>query len=323
MTARKPSLPDRILAALAEHPGSTTRELAPHLGPMRSNELNVALSTLVSRGRVRHEGERGTRRYFAVDLPKPVVADTPPKAAKPRKAKAEVQQAAQEQSQPAAAKPIEPNRLLDGFSVGTPRFRVLADDDPIELLACAIEQHLEIEGGWHRTPALAKALAEERKDVAKALHWLIERNRAMRRQVEGGEGNEYALWAPPATAKPAPIDPPATLDSGPLTDTHGAIADTPAVDTLAAGDAAAAAIRGANVVAKASRDLLRDEIRVDLLDLVNGIALDLEDLVGHACDERAGHDAIKALAGAAGMARRAHIDLLRANPARTTPGAPS
>jgi hypothetical protein len=51
---------------------------------------------------------------------------------------------------------------------------------------------------------------------------------------------------------------------------------------------------------------------ITVLDLANGIALDIEDLIGRACDQQADYRAIKALAGAAGMVRRAQLELLRA-----------
>lgn len=45
---------------------------------------------------------------------------------------------------------------------------------------------------------------------------------------------------------------------------------------------------------------------------LNILALDIEDLIGRACDQQADYRAIKALAGAAGMVRRAQLELLRA-----------
>lgn len=368
-----PSFTARVLEELRARPGITCGALSKALETagcvLGRNEPSASLHNLVKQGRARHEGAQPNRRYYAVQA-SAVEATLPVAAAMARKPEAPTVAGGMPDRPPPAAPPAPR---------GGP-----ASDDPIAQLADVIEQHLELEGGWHRSAVLAKDLDEEQFKVARALAMLDAGGRTSSRQAAGTTAREFAHpqsaaaidWkraeaervaeereranaAAQASAERVAdliaARPAASIETGPLEDSHGPIAtesrgtgdtvQSPVVDqecaepTEPAAEAPPAAIPDAVVDAAltlglvqsdlqlselAARESARvtaperrwrtpyDDLAITLLDLVAGIATDIEDTIGRACDQRIDHRAIKALAGAAGMVRRAQIDLLRA-----------
>lgn len=291
-----PSLRDRIVAALRENPGSTAQQLAEQIGGLAKNEPASTLNILCKQQRVRHEGEWPARRYFAHDGERVKL---------PRTGKRKKSDADSGLTKPADAEPGEG-----------------ADSS---LLLEQVETTLKSLGHWCTPGFISITMDLDRSAVTKALERLVADGRAVWRFVSTLEKcKQYAhscmtddpIGYPeePAAAPPAPQ----AIESGPLTDIHGPIAGE-GLRELAARDAASTA----TVPTDAPVDLASPRptgIAIDaagdpvitVLDLANGIAIDIEDLIGRACDQRADYRAIKALAGAAGMVRRAQLELLRA-----------
>ena len=304
-----PSLRDRIVAALRENPGSTAQQLAEQIGGLAKNEPASTLNILCKQQRVRHEGEWPARRYFAHDGERVKL----PRTGKRKKSDADS----------GIPKPDDA-----GAESASPQ-------DPAAFLA-RVEQWLEKNcGTWYAPGFVATAMGADKGAVATALEQLVESGRAVSRPVSSlGRTKQYLHRAgycqaaesehpaasdalqtlEPAAAPPAPQ----AMESGPLTDTHGPIAGE-GLRELAARDAASTV----TVPTDAPVDLAWPQptgMAIDaagdpvitVLDLANGIAIDIEDLIGRACDQQADYRAIKALAGAAGMVRRAQLELLRA-----------
>lgn len=289
-----PTLRDRIVAALRENPGSTAQQLAEQIGGLAKNEPASTLNILCKQQRVRHEGEWPARRYFAHDGERVKL---------PRAGKRKIS-GADGMAKPADAEPGE-------------------GADSSQLLQ-QVETALKSLGHWCTPGFISITMDLDRSAVTKALERLVADGRAVWRFVSTLEKTkQYAhscmtddpIGYPeePAEASPAPQ----SIESGPLTDTHGPIAGE-GLRELAARDAASVITPPDAPVDRAlphptgmAIDAAGDPV-ITVLDLANGIALDIEDLIGRACDQQADYRAIKALAGAAGMVRRAQLELLRA-----------
>ncbi|MGE3907936.1 MAG: hypothetical protein AB7K36_01200 [Chloroflexota bacterium] len=285
-----PSLRDRIVAALRENPGSTAQQLAEQIGGLAKNEPASTLNILCKQQRVRHEGEWPARRYFAHDGERVKL----PRTGKRKKSDADS----------GLTKPADPS-------------------EGAELLE-QVETALKSNGHWCTPGFISITMGLDRSAVTKALERLAADGRAVWRFVSTLEKcKQYAhsrmtddpIGYPeePAAAPPAPQ----AIESGPRTDTHGPIAGE-GLRELAARDAASVITPPDAPVDRAwpqptgmAINAAGDPV-ITVLDLANGIALDIEDLIGRACDQQADYRAIKALAGAAGMVRRAQLELLRA-----------
>ena len=121
------------------------------------NEPHATLYKLVEQGRIRTEGEKPFRRYYAVEG-----AVAPPSG--PR-APAAARQAAAEAATVRVTKP--------------------ASDDPLDLLDDAIAQHLELCEPWITRDRIAADIDEEPIDVARALKRLVDAKRASVRTIDG------------------------------------------------------------------------------------------------------------------------------------------
>lgn len=289
-----PSLRDRIVDALRENPGSTAQQLAEQIGGLAKNEPASTLNILCKQQRVRHEGEWPARRYFAHDGERVML---------PRTGKRKKSDADSAMAKPADAEPGE------------------ADLSLLE----QVETALKSLGHWCTPGFISITMNLDRSAVTNALERLVADGRAVWRFVSTLEKcKQYAhscmtddpIGYPeePAEAPPAPQ----AIESGALTDIHGPIAGE-GLRELAARDAASAVTVPLDVPVDLAWprptgmaiDTAGDPV-ITVLDLANGIALDIEDLIGRACDQQADYRAIKALAGAAGMVRRAQLELLRA-----------
>ncbi len=307
---KAPTLRDRIVNALRAQPGMTQKELSTQLGDLSDNEPASTLNILTKQQRVRHEGEWPARRYFACDDSERLVL---PRAGKRKKSGAESGLAKLAQAR------------VDSAVAGV-------EIDQVEML-------LQTWGTWWMPSALATAMQCDRDEMVKPLDQLVANGRAVSRYVSTLQrGKQYAHidsaaardMATPSTdsAEPAatpagPTEAPQPVETGPLSDTHGPIA-SPAegLRELAARDALLHAAQGASTALHEAAQVieqLADE--VDELDKAIGanpatlpgyarcIALDLEDAIGRACDQRADHAAIKALSVALGSTWRAITQL--------------
>lgn len=311
---KAPTLRERIVQALRARPGITAKELAAELGELAGNEPASTLNILTKQERVRHEGEWPARRYFACDDSQRKVL---PRAAKRKKSGADSGMAKPADVSTNPAEPVKqtPETLTDPA-----------------LFLSQVEQWLEEHGTWCMPSRLAIPAHADMVAVADCLEQLVESGRAVSRFVSSlGRAKQYlhvrheqAAEGEPAasddlqTTEPADKLPaPQAVESGPLTDIHGSIAGE-GLRKLAARDAASVITPPDAPVDRAwpqptgmAIDAAGDPV-ITVLDLANGIAIDIEDLIGRACDQRADYRAIKALAGAAGMVRRAQLELLRA-----------
>jgi hypothetical protein len=335
---KPPTLRDRIVQALREHPGMTAKELGAHLGDLAGNEPASTLNILGKAKRVRHEGEWPGRRYYACDDSERLVLPR----AKRKKSGAES----------GLAKPAQ----------------AVADPEPAgaqHLPIADVERLLELHGTWCMPAFVAAAMELDRAVVVEVLEQLVANGRAVSRFVSALErAKQYAHisaaaqptalqeledtarsphppsrhcmcaeCAPSFEPTPSADEPAGSVHTGPLTDTHGPIASE-GLRELAARDALVHAAQGASTAlheaAKVIEELAEE---VDELDKVIGanpatlpgyarcIALDLEDAIGRACDQRADYGAIKALSVALGSTWRA-ITQLSPAPPRATHGVP-
>jgi hypothetical protein len=343
---KPPTLRERIVQALRGNPGMTAKELGDHLGDLSDNEPASTLNILTKQQRVRHEGEWPARRYFACDDSERLVL---PRAGKRKKSGAESREAkaAEQVADAAVDEGAKWFQLVDDVeywlkSYGTwctPAFLVTTMESDKGSLADALEylvstgravsrfvSALERAKQYaHISSPVAGEKAEPSKDNTEPAATPADPAEAADPMLGGKGGPAAALSRGESTrceaaavqkrlpcAEPG-SQAPQLFETGPLTDTHGPIAGE-GLRELAARDAAAFLTQAAT----AYTDLARD---MDQLDKAIGanpatlpgyarcIALDLEDAIGRACDQRADHAAIKALSVALGSTWRAITQL--------------
>ena len=268
------------------------------------NEPHATLYKLVEQGRLRPEGEKPFRRYYAVEG-----AVAPPSG--PR-APAAARQAAAEAATVRVTKP--------------------ASDDPLDLLDDAIAQHLELCEPWITRDRIAADIDEEPLDVARALKRLVDAKRASVRTVEGRR--EYAhgtvTWSPEAdNAADESVRPASCVETGPLSDSHGMVAGSDADPANPREEViyTPPAVSEQQMLLSMQQNALANSCAPlpsarhtgsTLTAVVRHSQDDLDDLIGRACDERVDHAAIKALVTASAALRRASRHL---QPISTTPAA--
>lgn len=349
-----PTFRDQLLDVLRQQPGALTVQIRKALTdagiPLAKNEPSAALHVLQRQGRVRGEGNPPTRIYFLVDAPAPgehIEAPARPAKVNGANAQADAQdgglvavvknhgatpdlsgptrrlrksEISTDRSTPcgpgqAATKAPSPASIprTEGSAVTAGKDRHISDD-PIDRLADAVQQHLELTAPWITSTLIAEDLDEEPLDVARALRRLVDAKRVNVRTIGGVR--EYAVgvdWEPEA----APLTLAGVLQAhtvsevghaqtGPLEDSHGPISSEPPPDDSPiappAYDPALVSFRNtqiANLVAAIGSN------PNTVAGLSRCIALDIEDAIGRACDQRMPHHAIKALATAAACMRRA------------------
>lgn len=208
-----PSLTQRVLDIVTARPGVMFAEVRDMLVAqgveLREGQPSTCLSRLHDRGQLRSEGKLHVRRYFIGDLE----ARPASKAKKPAPSsegvirahlnrQAAVADTVDEGTLPAATRPLS--------------------DDPIDRLADAIQQHLELSEPWITSTLIAEDLDEDPIDVARALRRLVDAKRANVRTIAGVR--EYAVgvdWEPEAAPAPAPAA--TSIETGPLSDSNGPI----------------------------------------------------------------------------------------------------
>lgn len=388
-----------VIAVITAKPGlkaSEIREELEELGyVVKKSEPSGALDALCRQERLRKEGVHPYRRYFINDASvyekemKVVVDKTVNRAVQaltnkltatiknnpllPAKALAAVaanatSAGATEHGPATSAKEaIGQARAprTEGSAVTAGKDRQ-PSDDPIDNLANAIEQHLDLSEFWHSLTLISKDLKESALDVSAAVRRLVESKRIKMytdpssrfRQfaslsVAGNsphESPDETLTEPAVkeslTAEPiespsqpnptrptpddvkagttdtaaggeecAPLEEPAAVPvsftvnvngGSEKTDWHRVVRDVlpPALQAAMLGDAGVWSGPSLDV----SDDRLRAEITAELSSLLStaelvseatALRVDIEDLVGRACDEQADHRAIKALTTAA------------------------
>ena len=210
------SVRDSIVDLITKSPGLSAAQIKTAMTDagiaVGKNEPHATLYKLVEQGRLRPEGEKPFRRYYAVEGA--VAPTSGPKA-------------------PAAARQA-------AAEAATVRVTKPASDDPLDLLDDAIAQHLELCEPWITRDRIAHDIDENPLDVARSLKRLVDAKRASVRTVDGTR--EYAFgtvtWAPEATptSTAAAAEKPSEPDAGETIPIRPA-----AVDAQADGLPAAAA----------------------------------------------------------------------------------
>lgn len=329
---RTPSFVDAVLTQIGERPGITSPELAvalhAHGHRLRTSEPSRTLNRMCNEGRVRFTGEKGYRRYFLADaLPaKPAAAP-----------KADPLQATPPAPSVSGLPGVDPIAALvesvalhlhdeDGWHTSAQLAEAL--DEPRRDISTAVAGMLKVGTVIARPAAAGSTLLEFAHSESRAARsWREEQRLAVERAATEQAITATAADPTPAESAAEPQDQPDTMpakaDDTPSRVDIPAAPSAPLYLTADAGLrelAAREAISAARPPQPAAAPPITGAMRLDdagdplitLGHLVSGIAIDIEDLIGRACDERADHRVIKALAGAAGMARRAQIDLLRA-----------
>jgi hypothetical protein len=335
----EPTLTLRVLDFIAANPGAITAQVTAHLVAagveLREGQPSTTISRLHDRGQLRSEGTRQRRGYFVVADQvngANAQADAPSLGKPSRKSgKSEI---STDRSTPCG--PTPPATDIAAGEASIPRTEGSAvtagkdrhfSDDPIDRLADAIQQHLELSAAWITSTLIAEDLDEEPLDVAKALRRLVETKRTNVRTLDGVREYAVGLDAEPA-ATPTPD---ATRAEASPFEFSRELPPVPEADRAAHRDAI-----------EAAREALRDRYNdatahppsipppayhpeqvsfrnTQIANLVAAIgsnpntvaglsrciALDIEDAIGRACDQHMPHHAIKALATAAACMRRA------------------
>lgn len=333
---KPPTLRERIVQALRGNPGMTAKELGDHLGDLSDNEPASTLNILTKQQRVRHEGEWPARRYFACDDSERLVL---PRAGKRKKSGAESRGAKPAQgvadSAPAGAQhlPIaDVERVLELHGTWCmPAFVATAMELDRDAVTEAMEQLV----------ANGRAVSRYVSTLQRGKQYAHISAAAQAAEAPADEVHKPDTTSSMPTGPAKPCEPnaeettPIRSDAngradglpGPVGD-HSAAAgkmvdqDHAGLRELAARDALLHAAAGASTALhEASRVIEQLADEVDELDKAIGanpatlpgyarcIALDLEDAIGRACDQRADHAAIKALSVALGSTWRAITQL--------------
>lgn len=334
---KTPTLRERIVDTLRGNPGMTAKELGDHLGNLSDNEPASTLNILTKQQRVRHEGEWPARRYFACDDSERVVlprAGTQKKSgaesalAKPADAGADYAEAGADPAQ--LADRIE-QWLLEyaGWCSSWFIASALAGATGLSTDTVAMALQRLVDDGrvvWRFVSELQKVKQYAHPSVL-----------AQETSAGDAEGAAPTSSMPAAPAKPcvpnAEETTPIRSDANGRADgLPGAVGDhspdaSKMVDhaglrELAARDALLHAAQGASTALHEAAKVIEELAdEVDELDKAIGanpatlpgyarcIALDLEDAIGRACDERADYSAIKALSVALGSTWRAITQL--------------
>lgn len=376
-----------VISVITAKPGLRAcdiREELEELGyVVKKSEPSGALDALCRQERLRKEGVHPYRRYFINDavasessaaaLTNKLTALVKTNPQLPAKALAAVAANATSAgatvcgtASPATNKAAGQSSIprTEGSAVTAVKERQLSDD-PIDNLANAIEQHLDLSEGWHSLTLISKELDESALDVSDAVRRLVESKRIKMFSDPSSRFRQFASLSvagnsphesPETLAEPVvkesltaePIESPSqpnptrptpddvkagTTDTAaggeecaPLeepaaapvsfavnvngvaekTDWHRVVRDVlpPALQAAMLG--AAGVWRGPSL--DVSDDRLRAEITAELSSLLStaelvseatALRVDIEDLVGRACDEQVDHRAIKSLVTAA------------------------